>query len=98
MARPRKPEDRQRWPIGCARCRGHYALVATWPDGSICGYCYQAAVLAALEARLGTLNELMQATPIAILAETLGYSPQTLEAHARASASTYARYVATRLD
>ncbi|SON58623.1 hypothetical protein MSIMFI_00101 [Mycobacterium simulans] len=55
-------------------------------------------VLAALEARLGTLNELTQTTPIAILAETLGYRPQTLEAHARASASTYARYVATRLD
>jgi len=55
-------------------------------------------VLAALEARLGTLNELTQTTPIAILAETLGYSAQTLEAHARASASTYGRYVATRLD
>jgi integrase len=55
-------------------------------------------VFAALEARLGTLNELTQTTPIAILAETLGYSPQTLEAHARASGSTYARYVATRLD
>jgi integrase len=55
-------------------------------------------VLAALEARLGTLNQLTQTTPIAILAETLGYSPQTLEAHARASASTYARYVASRLD
>ena len=55
-------------------------------------------VLGALEARLGTLNELTQTTPIAILAETLGYSPQTLEAHARASASTYARYIATRLD
>lgn len=77
MARPRKPEDPQRWPIGCARCRGHYELVATWPDGSICGYCYQAAKRTA---------------------ETLGYSPQTLEAHGRASASTYARYVATRLD
>ncbi|STZ74180.1 Fis family transcriptional regulator [Mycolicibacterium fortuitum] len=55
-------------------------------------------VLAALEARLGTLNELTQTTPIAILAETLGYNPQTLEAHARASATTYARYMATRLD
>ena len=43
MARPRKPEDPQRWPIACARCNGHYELVATWPDGSICGYCYQAA-------------------------------------------------------
>ena len=47
---------------------------------------------------LSTLYELTQTTPIAILAETLGYSPETLEAHARASASTYARYVATRLD
>jgi len=55
-------------------------------------------VLASLEARLGTLNELTQTTPIAILAETLGYHPRTLEAHARASASTYARYIATRLD
>jgi hypothetical protein len=59
---------------------------------------YLRPVLAALEARLGTLNELTQTTPIAILAETLGYSPQTLESHAQASASTYARYVATRLD
>jgi len=59
---------------------------------------YLRPILAALEARLGTLNELTQTTPIAILAETLGYNPQTLEAHARASASTYARYVATRLD
>jgi hypothetical protein len=55
-------------------------------------------ILAALETRLGTLNELTQTTPIAILAETLGYSPQTLEMHARASASTYSRYLATRLD
>jgi hypothetical protein len=54
--------------------------------------------LAALEARLGTLTELTQTTPIAILAETLGYSPQTLEVHARASGATYARYMATRLD
>jgi hypothetical protein len=45
-------------------------------------------ILAALESRPGTLNELTQTTPIAILAETLGYSPQTLEAHARASATT----------
>jgi hypothetical protein len=59
---------------------------------------YLRPVLAALEARLGTLNELTQTTPIAILAETLGYSPQTLEAHSRASGSTYARYIATRLD
>lgn len=59
---------------------------------------YLRPILAALEARLGTLNELTQTTPIAILAETLGYSPQTLDAHARASASTYSRYIATRLD
>jgi hypothetical protein len=43
VARPRKPENPDRWPIGCARCEGHYELVAAWPDGSICGYCYQAA-------------------------------------------------------
>jgi hypothetical protein len=55
-------------------------------------------ILAALESPLQIANELTQSTPIAILAETLGYSPQTLEAHARASASTYARHVATRLD
>jgi hypothetical protein len=57
-----------------------------------------AYVLAALEARLGTLNELTQTTAIAILAETLGYHPRTLETHAKASGSTYARYIATRLD
>lgn len=34
-------------------------------------------------ARMGALNELTQTTPIALLAEALGYSPQTLEAHAR---------------
>jgi hypothetical protein len=43
---------------------------------------YLRPIFAALEARLGTLNELTQTTPIAILAETLGYNPQTLEAHA----------------
>jgi hypothetical protein len=30
-------------------------------------------------------------------AETLGYHPQTLEAHAKASAATYARYIGTKL-
>jgi hypothetical protein len=54
--------------------------------------------LASLEALLGTLTELTRTTPIAILAETLGYSPHTLEAHARVSGATYARYIATRLD
>ncbi|MGV0585260.1 Fis family transcriptional regulator [Mycobacteroides chelonae] len=52
--------------------------------------------LAALDARLGTLNQLTQTTPIPILAETLGYSPATLEAHAQASGATYARYVANK--
>ncbi|RIT14412.1 hypothetical protein D2E81_25660 [Mycobacteroides abscessus] len=54
--------------------------------------------LAAFDARLGTLNQLTQTTPIPILAETLGYSPATLEAHAQASGATYARYVAARTD
>jgi hypothetical protein len=43
MARPRKPEDPQRWPVPCARCGSHYQLLANWPDGSICGYSYRAA-------------------------------------------------------
>lgn len=43
MARPRQPENPQLYPHKCARCGGHYYLVANWPDGSICGYCYQAA-------------------------------------------------------
>jgi hypothetical protein len=44
------------------------------------------------------LNQLTQTTPIAILAETLGYGPQTLDARAKVSAATYARCVATRLE
>ncbi|OHT81887.1 Fis family transcriptional regulator [Mycobacteroides chelonae] len=52
--------------------------------------------LSALQARLGTLNQLTQTTPIAILAETLGYSPITLEAHAQASGATYAQYIANK--
>lgn len=43
MSRPRKPEDPDRWPEPCARCTGHYQIVARWPDGGICGYCYQQA-------------------------------------------------------
>jgi len=43
MARPRKPGDPSVWPDPCARCREHYKPVARWPDGRICGYCYQAA-------------------------------------------------------
>ncbi len=48
-------------------------------------------------ARLGTLHELTKATPAAILADVLGYSPATIERHAKASGSTYAQYVAALL-
>lgn len=43
MARPRKPSDPTAWPNPCVRCGGHYPIAAKWPDGPICGYCYQAA-------------------------------------------------------
>jgi hypothetical protein len=43
MSRPRKAEDPIRWPVPCARCRQHHQTVARWPDGGICGYCYQQA-------------------------------------------------------
>lgn len=43
MARPRKPEDRDKYPTACARCKGHYSLVKRWPDGTVCEYCYVAA-------------------------------------------------------
>jgi hypothetical protein len=45
-------------------------------------------------ARLGTLHELTKTTPVAVLAEALGYHPATIERHAGDSASAYARYVA----
>ena len=44
-------------------------------------------------ARLGTLHELTKLTPVAILADALGYSPATIERHAVDSATAYARYV-----
>ncbi|WP_410792061.1 hypothetical protein [Kribbella sp. C-35] len=47
-------------------------------------------------ARLGTLRELTKLAPIAIIAEALGYTNQTIERHARGAAATYAEYVATR--
>ncbi len=47
-------------------------------------------------ARLGSLHELTKVTPVAILAEVLGYSPQTIERHSIASASSYSQYVAAR--
>ena len=43
MTRPRKPEDPICWPVPCARCHQHHKTVARWPDGGICGYCYQQA-------------------------------------------------------
>lgn len=45
-------------------------------------------------ARLGTLHELTKLAPVAIIAETLGYSPTTIERHAVDSTSAYARYMA----
>jgi hypothetical protein len=49
-------------------------------------------------ARLGTLHELTKLAPVAIIADTLGYSPATIERHAIASAATYAHYIAAILD
>lgn len=43
MSRPRKPQDPVRWPVPCARCSQHHEIAANWPDGGICGYCYQQA-------------------------------------------------------
>ena len=50
-------------------------------------------LFSSLAARLGTLTELSRQTPVAILAEALGYKPGTLEKHAAASAADYGRYV-----
>lgn len=55
-------------------------------------------LFSARAARLGTLHELARTTPQAILGEALGYSPATIERHAVASASTYARYIGTRQE
>jgi hypothetical protein len=49
-------------------------------------------------ARLGTLHELTKLAPVAIIADTLGYSSATIERHAIASAATYAHYIAAILD
>ena len=43
MARPRKPEDPQRWEVPCDRCGEHRECVVTWHGRGVCGYCYQAA-------------------------------------------------------
>jgi integrase len=49
-------------------------------------------------ARLGTLHELTKLAPTAIIAEVLGYSPATIELHARGSAANYTSYIKARLD
>ncbi|MGK2874162.1 MAG: hypothetical protein ACSLEW_00765 [Nocardioides sp.] len=43
MARPRRKSDPSQWPVPCGRCGEHYQIVANWPDGGVCGYCYQQA-------------------------------------------------------
>lgn len=43
MARPRKRSDPNQWPVPCGRCGEHHQIVANWPDGGVCGYCYQRA-------------------------------------------------------
>ncbi|KLU08416.1 Fis family transcriptional regulator [Kocuria sp. SM24M-10] len=53
-------------------------------------------VCAPRAARLGTLEELTKLSPIPVLAEILGYHPNTIERHATHAASTYARYIAAR--
>lgn len=49
-------------------------------------------------ARLGTLHELAKLAPVAIIADTLGYHPSTIERHAVGSGATYAQYIAARRD
>lgn len=43
MARPRKQSNPTRWAVPCSRCGEHHQIVANWPDGPVCGYCYQQA-------------------------------------------------------
>ncbi|ROP66759.1 Fis family transcriptional regulator [Curtobacterium sp. PhB115] len=50
-------------------------------------------VFSARAARLGALHELSKLGPVPIVAEALGYSPETIEAHRVDSGSTYAQYV-----
>jgi len=52
-------------------------------------------VFSARAARLGTLHELTTTAPVAMIAEALGYTPQTIERHAVDSAAQYAQYVAS---
>ncbi len=48
---------------------------------------------AARAARLGTLQEITKTTPIAIIAQSLGYSPSTIETHSVSAATQYGRYM-----
>ena len=50
-------------------------------------------VFSARAARLGTLHELAKVAPVPLIAETLGYSPATIERHAMDSAAAYAEYI-----
>ena len=43
MARPRRQSDPNQWPVPCCRCGEHHQIAAKWPDGGVCGYCYQQA-------------------------------------------------------
>jgi hypothetical protein len=43
MTRPRKAGDPAKWPEACGRCAEHHKTAVRWPDGGICGYCYQQA-------------------------------------------------------
>lgn len=43
MPRPRKAGDPAKWPEACGRCAEHHQIAVRWPDGGICGYCYQQA-------------------------------------------------------
>ncbi|QDW62325.1 hypothetical protein [Oerskovia sp. KBS0722] len=46
-------------------------------------------LFSSLAARLDTLTKLSRQTPVAILAEALGYRPETLEKHAAVSGADY---------
>ncbi|BCW48538.1 hypothetical protein [Arthrobacter sp. StoSoilB13] len=46
----------------------------------------------------GNTHELTKLAPVAIIAETLGYSPTTIERHATDSAAAYAQYIAARAE
>jgi hypothetical protein len=45
-------------------------------------------------ARLGTFAELSKLAPVAVIAETLGHHPATIERHAVDSATSYSEHVA----